>query len=163
MGGVVRFIESKEYIIGVILNISICILIRILAGDPPFKINLHKLKEIPYPPHVKSFKHVRILFVLLVLYTGYPAAHYIAHLTSFLLYLMYWCPTVMWWSLFSACYFKSSIALGLITAMYQIFLFDMKLLPLIVWNIFSIYLSLWYKSHVLLDREAAYGRTVSHV
>lgn len=144
-------ILSYEIILGILLNINVAVIIRLVVGDSPFRIDLHKMKEIPYPPYVESFKLVRVVFVAIILYMGYPASFYITHASKFLLYLLFWCPTILWWSAFSASYFKSCIFLSVGNAMYMICLFDPLLLPLLVWNVFCTYLSLWYKAHAIED------------
>lgn len=134
-------------IMGIALNINLSIVLRMIQGVSPLYINLSKIKEVQCP-HKLTFQRLRFIFTLLVIYMGYPLSTYMFNFKKFLAYLLFWCPTICWWHLFGSCYFKTAIAISTLNSMYLIFIFDRILLPLVAWNILSIYLCVWYKSYV---------------
>ena len=132
---------------GIALNINLSIVLRMVQGVSPLQINLTKLKEVGSPERV-TFKKLRVLFTLLVIYMGYPLSIYMFNFKKFLAYLLFWCPTICWWHFFGSCHFKTAIVISTLNSMYLIFLFEWMLIPILVWNVFSIYLCVWYKSYV---------------
>ena len=128
-----------------VANFNITIVYRMVQRQPPFKIRMQKIRQYDRPFGV-SLVGLKWLFLLISLYIGFP----ISRIKSPVLvigYLLYWYLTIYWWYYFSMCHFRNCIYIGNATSVILLlytFLGMMEWIPLLVWSVYTLYISIWY-------------------
>lgn len=128
-----------------VVNFNVSLACRMIQGQSPLKIRLHKIRQYDTPFGV-SILYMKIIFSIIVLYSGFPISLIKNHLIG-LLYIIDWFLIIYWWYFFSICDFKKCIQISILSDAILLFLTGVGLvewLPILIWSAYITYISIWY-------------------
>lgn len=128
-----------------VVNFNITLACRMIQGQSPLKIRLHRIRQYDTPFGV-NILYMKIMFSIIVLYSGFP----ISRITNYMicaLYLIYWFLIIYWWYFFSICNFKRCIHICIVSDSIMAFITGIGLVewfPMLIWSAYITYISIWY-------------------
>lgn len=128
-----------------IVSFNISLACRMIQGQTPLKIRLHRIRQYDTPFGV-SIMYIKIIFSIIVLYSGFPISLINNYIIG-MLYIIDWFFIIYWWYFFSICDFKRCTQISIFSDTILLLLTGvghMEWLPILIWSAYITYISLWY-------------------
>lgn len=130
----------------IFLHIVLGSMTRMVQGVMPMHITLTSFKRISQPWFLMSFKMMRLVFLLLLLYNSTIMVLFF-HQNYIVPYYSWYMGTIFWIKPFTSCRFGKAfyIMVPLTIAMSTFALELHEMIPNAVWSVYLLYLSAWYR------------------
>ena len=130
----------------IFLHIVLGSMTRMVQGVMPMHITLTSFKRLSQPWFLMSFKLMRLVFLLLLLYNSTIMVLFF-HQNYIVPYYLWYMGTIFWIKPFTSCRFGNAffimilLTLEISTLSIEVY----QMIPNALWSIYLLYLSAWYR------------------
>ncbi len=131
--------------LNIFLHVILGSLIRMVQGIMPFHINLVKFRTYPQPWILPSFKIIRFIFLLLVVYNSVVLS-VLFFREVYIPYFIWYIMIIVWIQPFTSGKFNLSFKIMAFNTLYvTVLVIEMPIfMPNAIWCIYLLYITSWY-------------------